>query len=288
MSVDAMQQKLAERNPNSTPSRSSYYVVFGLKNTATRKLAVRCLVAAGVDQAEAEQLAQEMEDARAGGPPESRAGDPRLRKRHADVAVKIREARAAWDAHPLGTQNYRDPEMSLAREDIGLAYEAAVAEALTREDVAFGLYSAVKHNKDYARWIVLCEASTEAAEALLDLIIVPRASEMLQPKHRAAWCLQKMDTRFREAAADVGRRLTAGRTDGIPELIEAARDQRVEQLIRRRLAGDFYIGDEVGKIEKLLDQEWVITPEFVGVRGLIADYLADANDEGSDPSMPST
>jgi hypothetical protein len=163
-----------------------------------------------------------------------------------------------------------------------VAYEAAVAESLTREDVAFGLYSAVKHRKDYTEWIALCEASTQAAEALLDLVIVPRSGEMVQPKHRAAWCLQKMDRRVREAAAEVGSRLTAGRTDGTPELIEAARDQRVEQLLRRRLADGFYIGDEQSKIRQLLDKEWIVPTEFVGARGLVADYLANLDDEGDE------
>lgn len=272
-SIDFVHRKLYETKSSAVPCRATFYKVFTLK--ASGRMVTRCLEAAGVAHDLAEALGSRNEEVRAGGQRASEAEDPHLRKRFADVAVKVREARLNWDAAEPGEPSYRDPESALPRADLSMAYDAALDGALSREDIAYCLYSAVKHNRDYRAWVTLCPASEEAAEALLDLMLVPRPGEMVRPVLRAAWTLQHLDSGLREAVYEVGSRLAADRDDGMLELLGAAHHHTVEQLLRRRLTAGFYTDEEANKIRQLIEREWQSPLAPAGARGLVDQFMRD-------------
>lgn len=281
VTIDQASKLFGEKHGASAPSRSTLYNVFSAFK-GTDKSVARCLEAAGVPHGEAEQLARAYFEARTGGKPAAEAGDPRERQRFADIAVRVRAAREQWDSASPGDPAYRDPELSLPRDELSTAYTAALDGALSREDVAFCLYSAAKHRKDYAAWVALCPASEDAAEVLLDLILVPRPGEMVRPIVRAAWTMQRLDDEYRSAACEVGLRLAAERTDGMDDLLAAIREKQVEQLMRRRLAAGFYADEDARKIQEMLDKDWASPASLVGARGLVHALLRDVRHEDVD------
>ncbi|WP_182899766.1 hypothetical protein [Microbispora sp. H10830] len=269
------------------PARQSFYSAFRLK-TAGRTVA-RCLEAAGVPHDDAVELGRQVDDVRRGEKPGG-AADLYTRKKFADIALRVREARLTWDSPGSSDPGYRDPELALDADDLITAYQAACAGDLSSEDVAYCLYSAIKHGKRelYTKLILLCPASGAAAEALLDLIIIPPAGQQVRPIHRAAWIMQHLDSAVRDAALEVAYRLIADRPDGVLELLKAAKDQRVEALLRNRLGGGYYTLTEAEKVREVLEKELAQAPARRGARGLVQALLrsiekADQEETTSEP-----
>ncbi len=266
------------------PARASFYNAFELRTRG--KTVAQCLEAAGVDPDVADALGQQVDEVRRGSGISTNVDS---KKHFAEITKKVREAYCKWDTAEPNDVSYRDPELALAPEDLSTAYEAALAGSLTADEVAYCLYSAIKHSKNYKAWVELCPGSESAAEAMLDLILIPKAGQQVRPVHRAAWTMQQLDPVIRTAAAEVGACLAHGRHDGVLTLLEAAKNSQVEQLLQTRLEIGYYSADDAGKIRALLEQEWADVQPRRGARGVVRAFLEnntvrELEDVGSDQS----
>ena len=255
------------------PKRSTLYKVFKLE--ATGDAVAQVLTRVEVPTPRVESLAERNDVIRTGGPAAASEHQTRQQRRFASVGQRVRDGRLAWDAAEAGTAAYRNPELALPRELLSTAFEAATAGELSREDVAYCLYSAIKHCERYRDWVALCPASIDAAEATLDLVMVPAAGTMVRALHRAAWTLQFFDDPLRDAAARVAAALGPRRTDGTVELVEAARVLDVEATVQQRLDAGYYTPSDAAKVRSVLEGEWRRTVPVSGARGRIATLLAD-------------
>jgi hypothetical protein len=261
---------------DAAPVIQTVYNVFKLKS---RGSTVRRIFAqVGAPPQVYERLAQKNDEVRAGGPPAASGPEAVQQQRFHAVARLVRDGRMAWDAADPGTAGYRNPELAVPRAQLSTAYEAATYGALSREDVAYCLYSAIKHNERYAGWVALCPASVDASEAVLDLIMVPSAGTMIRPVHRAAWALQGFDEELRDVAAEVAETMSGGHAQGSLELVRAAQQGQVEATVADRLDRGYYPPGEADKVRSVL-QEWRQAKPVVGARGQIARMMTsrDAN-----------
>lgn len=269
MSLDVLHTKLkSTEKADFIPSRSVVFDIFRLR--ATERSLRRFLKAIDVPSDQIEIVAERYANARTGGP-KSASATP---GKGSGIAERIAKARQTWDEPDVGSPQYRDPELAFPRDQLSQAFEAALAGALSREDVAFCSYSAAKHRAHYVEWIGICSGSPIAAEYLLDLILIPPPGQMIRPGLRAAYAAQYLDDALREAFFEVGMRLRGNSHGPTARLLEAVRRGTVVEHVRHSLeSGDYPPGD-AERIRGMLETDWAEDTIRTTARGQIEAYLS--------------
>jgi hypothetical protein len=264
-----------------TPGETLFYDTFALKRRG--ETVVNVLTAIGIDRETAKELGEEVETVLGRGFLAARdLPDPKVVSIRAKLVADVRAYREAWDSGIEGTEGYRDPNMSLPTEKpdllssaLALAMQNDVAEEpqLAEEDVAYCLFSACRHGRDYTTWTTLCSDSKRAAEAMIDLI---SWENWTSPSLRAAWCLSQFEPSLRAKAVQFAMDRYASAHDGTRELLESIINDQVDQHIEVQVLTESR-GDQTWQARAVLE-EIHRTPKSRGARGVLND-LGDETSE---------
>jgi transcriptional regulator with XRE-family HTH domain len=190
----------------------------------------------------------------------------------------LREAAAAWDAAAPGETSYRPvgglyPSNKLA-ELLTLAREEKLA-ALTGQEWAYLVGSAVHHGERYRRWFDLATASSgpiPVIETLVEQMVGPYR----RPAWRAAWLLQFAADDLRRAAVrlakDLAERDEQPNADpALTGLLGAVEQNAVEQYLEALPEDQLR-----AEVRRVLLQEFRTEGRPPAARGRLASYLEEA------------